>query len=178
VSEPDTIFLTLTNGERVELWKSEFERFLEWNPGFVRLLRGDASQFEAFAVFVVDDNEISTAIQPEQLDPDSSIETQADPRLFGFAHFARPFNWMDDPRHDQLQELVRQAGSSSWLDSVYSVSTQDLMDALFIYGRGERFVDGLFDSYAVNLALVGNEVRRRLIGATGNNQTITSDCHG
>ena len=166
MDEPRTE-LTLRNGETVELWASEFERIAESLPGLERLLAGDESAFPAFEARAVrrrPDTRFSG--MTSEPGPDET-ELVADGRLYYFAHLTRPFAWVDDPRQDRLQELIGCSTSEAGRAEVKVSSTQDLWDALFLLARGERFVDGLFDSYAEELAVVGNEIRRRLIGAAG-----------
>lgn len=157
--------LTLQSGETVLLWGYEFERVDQSLPGLTRLMAGDESGFPPFQARTIP-RRPETRFSGFTSEPEpGETELVADGRLYYFAHLTRPFGWSDDPRREALQDLVTRATSDDGLKAIQSTPTQALWDALFIYARGERFVDGLFDSHAEALAVVGNEVRRRLIGA-------------
>lgn len=84
-------------------------------------------------------------------------------RLFHFAHFTRPFSWVDDPRASEFRAMATDLSLGGPADRVDG-DVQFLWDYLFGVARSARFVEGALDARNISLLRVANEVRRRLLG--------------
>jgi len=85
-------------------------------------------------------------------------------RLHYFAHLVRPFDWAQDPRHDQMVSLLQQAGTGKHTDPLPG-KTQDLWDAMYAIVRNNRFCEGVFEENAPSLTRIANEIRRRIFAS-------------
>src|SRR5581483_1805935 len=96
---------------------------------------------------------------------------EAEGRLTRFAHFARPFNWTDDPRTAGWQALLAALADGGPADPVEG-TTQDLWDCLLAVSRAQRFNEGVISGHALALTRIANEIRRRLIAARSTDASL------
>jgi hypothetical protein len=108
----------------------------------------------------------------------------ASPLPWGPPNYALGVGYIDDPRlpdhasefiklahcvdgayqrHEKAQEWARATSQKHQATGTWqTVSTQDLLDILFLYARGERFTDGLIRSVEPALRAILQEVVKRV----------------
>jgi hypothetical protein len=166
VDDDDILTLDSVTGESVSLSRSFIEMSSPEIADIVDFIHGRRTWFPAFDVPVYDGEQGLIEVEPGYFEEQGWYGGEAETRLLQFAHLARPFAWMQDPRLGRLQELVQGATTPAGDARLKETSAQDLWDAMFIYARGSRFSEGLFAAYAEQLTAVANQLRRRLIDQT------------
>ncbi|MBI3967051.1 MAG: N-6 DNA methylase [Chloroflexi bacterium] len=126
-----------------------------------------AGRADTIPPFALPQSELEPGRPPEGDTPGQFPYTVYDEpalRLIRFAHFVRPFAWMDDPRAEGWQQLLRDLATGGPEDPA-EAKTQDLWDLLLAFARLDRFSDGEVAEHALALTRVANEIRRRLLTA-------------
>jgi hypothetical protein len=161
LSNLDHIEFDLGQGDVIILSRFELRHARRAMPDVVAVIEGQADDFPPFEVPAYEGPQGAVEVRPgyiQELGFDGGFEEQ---RLNIFAHLTRPYPWVDDPRHEYLSQLVREA-SSGLLELA---ATQDLWDAIFAIARAERFGGGAIAANAEGVTAVANEIRRRLISS-------------
>jgi hypothetical protein len=163
--DDDLLELETGTGERICLSRSFVEMASSEIDDIVEFVNGSGTRFPPFQVPTYEGEQGLVEVEPGRLEERGWYGGVEETRLFQFAHLARPFDWTSDPRRDLLEELVHRAKSPAGSARLKKASKQDLWDAMFVFARGARFVEGLFAANTEGLTAVANEIRERLLFA-------------